>query len=669
MAHVRLAAVAAVWLLGCTSNPYFIGAVDQGATTTDPNLTFAIDLDQSGTSFLSASLALPKGTLPASLVLRGEQATPQAWPSDRQELSAALARPHVVALPAPFTDGTRAVQLDTDNASYSGSGALGLVGSSDFVLEVVLRSAPGIGIASSSAPADASGWSLSTTSDGALQLALQDPVLKTTVTSEPLVANAWYHCLIWVSRSAGGRADCNGRPGTVTDLSAVGDLRSGSSFTVGYSAGGVAAAQLGYFALFVDTKGALQESTSWLAVSRQRFATLTGISPRVARGTLLPSPGLRDAAAYLDLQRTSASARQLFIVGPDWPRITCRSDDAGAHDCGYLSEAKRTRWIPSLASAWTADALTVSANSAVFADGEQRMEALVPSKTNGTHALTWTGTYGGARQVLSVFARAGSGHFIALSVGTLDPVVFDVQAGSVVSTPATGDARIEAWGDGLFRCSYGFTPEAGALSYGVAPWHDATGKAFAGDGSAWLSVAELQLDVGQAYVGSVLAADSQAADQLAFVGDDGNLPSTSAVSERLRLLLPAGPRLTDQAVLNLNQGGSFENQVQLYITGNTDPAGDTSQLKFWALQGGDAHWAFQHPVSVLDGLRHAIEADWDAASAQLSVDGVSLRHPALLANDPPFALDRLNVGFSADSGSLEGLLAGIEIGRTPLASP
>ena len=669
MAHARLCSAAAALLLGCTSNPYFIGAVDQAGADTDPNLSFAIDLDHSGASFLGSALELPSTKVPAALVLRGEQATPQAWPSDHGALSAASTLLPTVALPAPFTDGTRAAQLTANDESYVGSGALGAVGTRDFALEVVLRGAPGVGIATISAPLERKGWSLSTTADGALALALQDATQIKTVTSEPLVTDAWYHCLIWVSRTAGGRVDCNGRAGPTTDLSALGDLQSSSALSVGYPGGGSIAAQLGYFALYLDAAGALADNSSWLAVSRQRFAALTGISPRVARGTLLPEPGLRDAPAYLDLQQSSGSTRQLFIVGPDWPRISCRSDDSGAHDCGYLSEAKRTRWIPNLPSAWSADALTVTANSAAFADGKQRMDALVPSEANGTHALAWTGTYGGARQVLSVFARAESGHLLALSVGALDPVVFDVRAGSVVAAPAAGDAHIEAWGDGLFRCSYGFAPAKGALTYRVQPWNDVNAQPFAGDGSAWLDIAELQLDVGQAYVGSVLAADSQPADQLTFIADDGNLPSSNAVSERLRLLLPAGPRLTDQAVLNLNQGGSFDDQVQLYITGNTDPAGNTSQLKFWALQGGDAHWAFQHPVSVLDGLRHSVAADWDADFAQLSVDGVSLRHPTLIANDPPFMLDRLNLGFSPDSGALEGLLAGIEIGRTPLSSP
>jgi hypothetical protein len=170
-------------------------------------------------------------------------------------------------------------------------------------------------------------------------------------------------------------------------------------------------------------------------------------------------------------------------------------------------------------------------------------------------------------------------------------------------------------------------------------------------------VAGLQLDVGEAYAGSLLASDSQAADQLSFAGSDGNLPTLGTVVERFRVLLPAGPRLTDQAVLNFSRGGEFDNQVQLYVTG------DTGELKFWGLSDGETHWAFTHPSSPIDGLRHQIEASWGPSFAQLSVDGTSIMNDPLIANSPAFSLDRIDVSFSSNSsGSLEGLVAGIEIG-------
>jgi hypothetical protein len=326
-------------------------------------------------------------------------------------------------------------------------------------------------------------------------------------------------------------------------------------------------------------------------------------------------------------------------------------------DCGYLSEPQRTRWLDPRPEEWTLGELTLLSDSAAFADGTQRMTGLVPSTLSAPHSLSVTGTYGGARQALSFFARAEQGHLVGASVTGFDVAVFDVEAGSVASEPTGVRASVEAWGDGLFRCALSFEPAPGPLTYELTLLDAANDDSFAGDGTgAWLSIAGLQLDVGDAYAGSLLAADSQAADRLSFVGDDGNLPAGSEVVERFRVLLPEGQRLTDQAVLNFNRGGEFDNQVQLYVTG------DTSELKFWALSEGEAHWAFTHPASPIDGLRHQIEASWTPTRATLSVDGAAVTRNALVPNEPPFLLDRIEVGYSAGSGSLAGLLAGVEIG-------
>jgi hypothetical protein len=653
--------------VGCTSNPYFIGALcPPGDGTTDPcrgggtdagsGPSFAVDLDQSGASRLGESLELPGGAIPATLRLRGERATASEWPSDQGSLLRRAMGTPTPGLEAPFTDETSAVGLATDAPAYAADDPTpGSVDADDAVFELVFRTAPGVSAIDKRGTG--TGWSLATTSAGELALELRDGQRSATVVSAPLVARAWYHCLVWMSRG-GARADCNGREGAAADLGALGSLASSANLAPGggdpTAGAGIAIA---HFALFRAPHGALGEPATWSAVGRRRFAELTGARPRVALGSALPKPDVRDSAAYVDLERKPGSARRLFLVGPDWPRIACRSDAVGARACGFLSEANRARTVPADASGWAAGELTVAPRRADFADGERRMEGLVPSTAAAPHLLRWTGTYAGARQSLSFFARGETGQFVGAAVSNRGTAVFDLKAGTA-SAPAGTRAAIEPWGDGLFRCSYTFEPDAGSVTYAVQLLGPAQAESFAGDGaSAWIDVAGLQLDVGQAYAGSLMGADSEAADQLSFVADDGNLPAAGSVSLRCRMMLPAGPRLTDQAVLNLNRGGAFETQVQLYLTG------DTGLLKFWGLQDGATHWAFSHPGSPLDGLLHAVEARWSPTSAELLVDGVSAIQEALIANDPPFSLDRIDVGFSSkSSGALEGLVAGVEIG-------
>ncbi|HEY1535077.1 MAG TPA: LamG-like jellyroll fold domain-containing protein, partial [Polyangiaceae bacterium] len=262
----------AVLLSGCTSNPYFIGAVGTGATDVDPNLSFAVDLDQSGTSQLGAALELPSGDLPRALVFQGENASAEQWPSAQGSLQRSDTTPVAVQLPAPFTDQTRAVGFVSMAAAFGASSAqLAALAGDDFALELVLKAAPGASIADKRG--SAAGWSVAVAADGTVQLALQDDQRLAQVSSEALVTGAWYHCLFWVSRAVGGRAYCNGRESGLTDLSALGSLAGTAPLSLG---GGTQTSadrsEIAYFALFIASSGGLGDSTDWARVSRRRFA-------------------------------------------------------------------------------------------------------------------------------------------------------------------------------------------------------------------------------------------------------------------------------------------------------------------------------------------------------------------------------------------------------------
>ncbi len=623
-----------------------------GIGSSDPGLTLALDLSTSGTARFGDTLSLGGGSMPALLALRGELATSSAWPVKGGGSLSAVSAGISPALPAPFTDGSGAVGLSSPGAAFRASDAsLGDVGADDFAIEVVLRAEPNSVVAQKQD--SLGGWSLASRADGTLSLSLAGA----TISSEPLTANAWYHCLFWVNRPAGGRADCNGRPGAPADLSGLSAASSGAALAVGGSA---AMLELGWLAIFSMKDAASPSLDELTAASRARFLQLTGAFPRIAAGSALPASALRNSPAFLDLE--SAGVRHLFLVGPDWPRIACRADLAGARLCGYLSEPERTRFLPANASAWTAQEVSLAATADAFTENEDDLSGLVPSVNDTAHSLTFSGAFGGARQVLSFFARAASGHLLAVSVGNLAAASFDLSAGSVLTTPPGVIARIEPFGAGSFRCSYVFTPANGELDYRLALLADDASSAFSGDGaSAAVEIGGLQLDVGQADAGTLLAADLQPADALTFVGDDGNLPGGTAVTAALQTLIPRGPRLNDEALLSLNLNGDFANQVELYVTG------DGGELKFWGLQGGDTHWAFDHPAPFTDGKWHAVVASWDKGSAVLTVDGVALTEAALSPNLPAFSLNRIDVGFSSSSsGSLDGLVSRLEIG---VASP
>src|SRR5258708_22400260 len=147
----------AVLLGGCTSGPYFIGAACRGtecggsggtsagaAGTNSSDLTFAVDLDDSGASHLKAELVVAGNAVQAALRFRGESATVSDWRSDEVGLLVSGAATPSTQLEPPFTAGTRAVGLPSDAATYVAESAEeGDAGAGDFALELVLRVALG----------------------------------------------------------------------------------------------------------------------------------------------------------------------------------------------------------------------------------------------------------------------------------------------------------------------------------------------------------------------------------------------------------------------------------------------------------------------------------------------------------------------------------------------
>jgi hypothetical protein len=661
--------LAALGAAACTRNPYVIGSVcpPEGGVAADPRCatamgaagagggTFAVALDHSGTSALGP-LVLPGGaTLQPSLRLRGERATATEWTSDAGTALARRSPGSTPGLPAPFTDDTAAVGFSAP--SYVAAGQEGALGADDFVLELVARQGDaGLLFGKQSG----AGWSLQTSPSHALTLDLDDGAGHAVeIASHALTVGAWYHCLFWVSRAAGGRADCDGTLGDLTALPALGAV----DVPAALAAGGNGGAQIALFAVFRAQQGGLGDAGTWLDVGRRRFAALAGVLPGVAGGTPLPQGSVRATTAYLDLQAAAGAPRALFLVGEGWPRVVCRVDGKGARVCGYLSEPARRGGAPADPPAWQPAGLTVAASATPFLDGEPRWSSLAPSTAATTHALLAASTAGSAHQVFSFFVHPLTATRVAAGAADVGAAVFDLAAGQPVSAPANARATIETWAPGVFRCSLILSAAPGPETFSVRLLDDAGAETFAGAGAPTLEIAGLQVDDGLAFAGSLLAVDMQAADVLTFVANDGNLPAGPSAVVELGVLAPDGPRLYDQAIVNLNAGGAFDDQVQLYLRG--DAAG-SGRVAFWGLNGGNgkARWAFDVGPSVTDGDLHTLRATWDDVSAQLLIDGMGdPPTPQQLGNPLPSGLDRIDVGFSqASSRALEGLVTGLRIG-------
>ncbi|HEY0713321.1 MAG TPA: hypothetical protein VGF45_11655 [Polyangia bacterium] len=633
-----------------------------GVCTKETACRLAIDLDKSGTSNLPDELTIGMTTLAPAFRYRGEAATAAMWPGAPGPALARGTGVPVLALDAPFTDATRAVGLGGTGAAYAAAAPdVGTLANDDFVLELVLRAAPNATVASKGA-----GWVVTTLGNGALALDLNDGARTVRAgTSEALSARAWYHCLFWVSRSSGARIDCNGRSGMIADPAAIAGL--GSLGTAGTLAiGGTSPAagddvQLALVQLYRAAAGVLGPPASWSQVSRRRFFEMTGVFPQFAAGSAMPAENLRNSVAYLDMQRMAGGPRRIFLVGPDWPRISCRTDARSARVCGYLAEPGRTRQIETNASSWAANEVTVAPSNVVFIDGEQRMEAVTATVANARHTLVRPSGVGTVRNAFSFFVRAGSSTKVGASVGLRGMAVYDLSAGTAVPPDGIIAATIEPWGDGIFRCGYIYEDIGGQPEHRVHLLNNAGAEIFAGDANPVIHVAGFQLDENMAFPTSLLAANSQSSDKLTFVGNDGNWPSAGPVMLALQVNLPPWPRYLDEAVVNINKGGDTANQINLFIVGYSVQQG-AGAYQFTGISQSATHWVVRHPARTTDGVAHSLIVEWGGGMARLSIDGRPVGNQERNVSAALYTFDRIDVGFSPQSSTyLKGLVGRLEL--------
>ena len=145
---------------------------------------------------------------------------------------------------------------------------------------------------------------------------------------------------------------------------------------------------------------------------------------------------------------------------------------------GLLVEESRTNEIPYSEdfTTWglfdTGDTLTSSALTSP--DGTLTGTLFAPDNTSGLHIVRQSYTFqGGTTYTLSVFVKEGGRRYMHLAAGgsalgfpsyDYRRGIFDLQTGSVNSTPLNGSADIKPFANGWYRCSITITPPAGGAA-------------------------------------------------------------------------------------------------------------------------------------------------------------------------------------------------------------
>ncbi len=625
--------------------------LDAGNAGAAPMIGLNLDLTGSGVERLPQALFEQQPTH----FLIADDATLTAWDARvGVGFNVVAAASLQLVEPGPFADAGRvlshsgAVTFSANDNTWADTSAGAIA------LEMVFRGEPGATLLSQQ---DANGGLLlSLDAQGQLDLDLDAGAQQITVSSLPLISDAWHHCLaLFDATQSAAQMICNGQAGTVVTVP--------NGFVVGPVAtvmelGSIATARVHWAQLASWQAPAWEPRGAWTDLARERFARLVGT---YAAGSFAPLPfaEVRASGAYIDMTPSDApELRRLHPVGEHWPRVVCRPTNDTARSCGLLIEVSSSRLVPEqdfTLDNWNASELTLTAASAAGPTNTDTLFALTPSATAAEHTVELSTPFGDGPAVLSFFARAGSAQLIRAEVGAVAGATFDLTTLAVSDEQGTLVSGVESWGDDLVRASFSFDINPGQDVLRLAVLADNGAAAFAGDNSIAAYIGDVELRFRSYSTPLPTFGTIQQADHLVYPAGNGNLPPGSAFEVSAEVWLPATPLVADSAIFNANFAAQYDQQINLFIS----PADGTPQ--FWGLQGNAASWTFASPIAVNDGSLHQITASVGPMGATLGVDDQISNGPIATPYDLS-SLDRVEVGTStSSSGPLTGIIRQLRI--------
>ena len=614
---------------------------------------FVLDFTGSGVERLPQQLF---GQDPTDFLI-ADDATPQSWKA-RVGSNFDVVAPDMIAVgeASPFADPGHVLSHAAPSPFASPSG-WGDTRAGALALEAVFRGEPG---ATLLLQQDA-GFSFELTLDvgGRLSLRLAAQGVEVLASSQPLVSDAWHHCLVLLDNGQSvAQILCNGQAGVAANVPAGFAL---GPFSTSALIGGAGAARLHFAELGRWQAPSWAPRSAWPELARERFARLVGTYVDGAPDPL-PFADVRASGAYVDMTPSDApELRRLHPVGEHWPRIVCRPTGDAPRTCGLLVEAASSQPVAPenfTLDHWTTSGVAVTPRDAVGPTGKETLAGVTPSGSATTHAVELAVPLGDGPAVLSFFARAGSARLVQAEVVGLASTTFDLEQPAVMATTGTLLAGAEAWGDGLIRLSYSFDVKAGPGRLRLTLLADDAAAVFAGDGSVAAELGDVELRFRSFATPLPTFGAIQQADHLVYSAKSGNLPAAGGLTFGAEIWLPAAPLVADAAVVNINFGARYDQQINLFVSPQD------GSLQFWGLQGQATPWQFSNPQRVTDGNVHEVVANVTATRATLSVDGKSTSAPA-----KPYdlsLLDRVEIGTStSSSGPLTGMVRRIHIAALP----
>ncbi len=493
---------------------------------------------------------------------------------------------------------------------------------------------------------------------------------------------SWVHVLVFCDRNenstngfrmfVNGVLVVSGNPSTM----AATTLDASKKFTMGWYANLSSApynkssntSDIAYCAMYKSSgwfAGGATNATQWEAFARERTAYLAGTIPEIPYGNTAPTTQTRSVSGMLD--KISSGVRTMYLMGPNWPRVCYRQEAAGGeYLAGLLMEyaatnlflrsnalSNGTAWaytnvgIPAAAAAGVAPCQASSNNTS----NDARAYDIVASAVNGRHYISQACTLTASTYIASIWAKAGNRNWLAINNATLGVgATFDLANGVVGTTTGACTPKIEAWGNGWYRCWISFTGTAAAHTFEYGAANDTGDTNYAGDAATTSSIffaPQVEL-FGTWYAGiaptswiyTTSSSRTRNADRLDYtLGNVAALVATSAQVLGKPQTINGGGSGSIVMGLSATLAGSFQtNAASMFI--------DTTGFEAinWIYSGGVQQAKVIGTTNLYDGEIHAVICNNDTNYAGLKVDGVAEGSDDLSVTMPTLTPAYLQVG-------------------------
>jgi hypothetical protein len=185
-------------------------------------------------------------------------------------------------------------------------------------------------------------------------------------------------------------------------------------------------------------------------------------------------------------------------------------------------------------SPWANQYASVGGTTSGPTGSSSDLDLIIPSTTSTTSHATYQGiSFSAATYTAGMWAKAGGYNYLAVnfsSSGGYSGVVFNLSAGTIVSTSAGYSGSITSWGGGLYRIMITKTLAAGTNYLYLCPFNAAGGSAYPGDGVSGVYVGLVQVEqlpFASSYIPTTSGSATRAAD--AFTAAAWPAPATGTL--------------------------------------------------------------------------------------------------------------------------------------------